>query len=563
MFAENWPRKGSLSELGSTFSILLPAFGSILSGSTSSLTLKRPQYSIPVGTLQSFIVGTLIFIVTTLTLTACSPSDDLLDTWRSAILKSSIWFPLTFAATNAASVGKAITGLNSGPNLLRFMAKDQLIPEIFGKYALYINWAIVIMLSLWGDLSAISSICGMMLLCIFVYLNYFIYVAYRAKIPSFMPMCRIYNPYISLLNSIVIFICMFFIDWVTALIWWCVVLTAYCYVHFSKFYQNWGSLTDSVCYNKALMMAIQLKKVPPLAKLYRPNILAVFDNEISKHANSIRFLHRMIRGKGMGIVARHFYSGTTLKEAIAYRNFCIEKSNEKDLFFEAVVADSKFEALRKLMILTGLGNLRPNIVFLEFDESFSSEEYKYINTILQENWSLIILRNPMRISNFGQVDFWWLYDDGGMSLLIASMIAGNHRPLRVLTLVDNGVPAYSFDTANFKNIKHMLKAYRINAEVVEIEVSGLEPSDYIRSVWADISGVDFEKQFENSKKYMILADVVYGFSSKSDIILMNLFRIKNDVSDQQYMRMLALVSAVDIPFMFIHGNGIRTLTWDL
>ena len=565
-FMQNWKLHENSIDFFYTFSIIFPGFGGILAGSNGSGALKRPQVSIPLGTISALVSGTLVYIVTVFAMNGCHDRMKLMESWRTPIQETSIFWPLVFIAIVMTVVSKGVTGLGTGPMILRLMSNDGFTKSFVGNYSLMICTALCFSLTMWADLNTISFIRSMMFLLVFAFINFGLYEACVSHIPSFRPTWKFYNPYVSLICFFLIILSMLIIHWIVALI--CFGFSIFFYIYFSRKHinQNWGTLDDSVSYDKALKAALDLRRVHPHPKLYRPNIILIIDSSPAKNVAIITFLDQMLKGKGMAIVARMFPHGTKIRDIIKERSSNILKTGkEYSIFYETVIADTKSEAIQKLMLLTGLGALRANVAFIEFDETLSLEGASFISFVLDMKWSLIILRNPMRIPPFGTIDLWWLADDGGLSLLIASILSGNSRPLRAITvaLTDIGQTTKKHS----KKMRHLLRQFRVNASVVSVPLSESEtsPSSRSNSLWAEMSeGISEAENYQaTTKKYKILADLIRSYSSGSNIIIISLPVPRTDVPGEIYIRWLSLISYLNVPVLFIRGNGTHTLSWQV
>ena len=565
-FATNWQATEDSIDFFYTFSIIFPSFGGILAGSNSSGQLKRPQISIPLGSILALIIGTVIIMVTSLSITGCHERSGLLTSWRSPIQETAIFWPLVFIAIFATAVSKGVTGLGTGPMVLRCMGNDSLIPKFIANNSLIISTIICMALTMWGDLNTISFLTSMMFLLVFAFINYGLFRVSVSHIPSFRPTFKFYEPYTSLVCALLMLASMVIIQWQTAL--FCFAFTVFYFLYASNKHvkTNWGSLSDSISYDHALKAALQLRFIPPHPKLYRPNIVLIIDGPPSKHSEIISFLDQMLKGKGMAMVARVYPVGHPIREIVQDRNGSLLKSgNDFSLFYETVIANSKSEAIKKLMLLTGLGALRTNVAFSEFDETLSVDGAFFISEVLDMKWSLLVLRNPARIPPFGTIDLWWLADDGGLSLLIASILAGNSRPLRVFTVALTDVGQST--KKHYHKMRHLLRQFRVNASVIAVPLSEIEthPSSRSVSLWAEMSnGIKNVNEFDNiTKKYEILSDLIKAYSSSSNLIVFSLPVPRDDVPGEIYIRWLSLISLLNVPFLFVRGNGTPTLSWQV
>ncbi|KAH0790156.1 Amino acid permease family protein [Histomonas meleagridis] len=570
-FLTNWNYQPiSVRNFFDSFSILFPAFGGILAGSNGSGALKRPQLSIPLGSITGLIAGTLVYIVTTFLLTGCHPNDQMRSSWNAVFQDSSLCGPIVFIAVAAASIAKGVTGLGTGPIVLRAMASDGLIPKWFGDYSRIFSTFVCVILCLWGDFNNISSLSSMMFLTVFAFLNEGIFLAKVSKAPSFRPHFRFYNPYISLLFCFICVAAMLFINVYTASISLLIALIFFVYTKKRHLEVNWGSLREASAYNKGLKAALNLKHVFPHPKLYRPNIVLLINGPPIEHIQTITFLDQMLSDHGMAIVVRIFPLGTSLSEINNDRGRFGIKNDQNDyhIFYETVIAENEEIALLKIMLLMGLGALRPNVVFVKFDEELKESSAKFIWDVLERQWSIILLRIGVAV-DFGEnttIDLWYLSEDGGLSLLIAQIIALKAKTLRVLTFAkvdeDETVEHHTFI------IKHILKKLRINAKVIVRPITNtVSPSHQSFTIWDESAKNKQNDQFsyddEMTRHYMLIADAIRADSSGSLVTVISLPKPPPNVPGELYMRWLNLLSSFPSSVLFIRGNGTQALSWQM
>lgn len=573
-FVENLtPDKGfSVYQLSYTFSIIFPGFGGILAGSNSSGSLKRPQVSIPLGTILAFVLGIMIYVTTDVTLTACHPREQLISPWSNPIQDASFlkWF--VFVASSCASVGKAVTGLGAGPMVLRAMGSDGLIPIFFKKYSRIIGCVICICLCLWGDFNSIASLSSSLFLCVFAFLNYGLFLAKHAKVLSFRPHFKFYNSEIALFACLACIVAIVFINYITAIIAFIFAAIFYYITWRRQLELNWGSLSQSNAYSKGLKSALALRRVQPHPKLYRPNIILLIEGSPLEHGPTISFLNQMLHQKGMAIVARVYKNDSPLSNVISerkryYIKIASKKRNKKiHVFYETVVASSIDQALLKLMLLNGLGAMRANVAFVEFDESLSDDTATFIEHVLDRNWSIVILRSPSVIDENGTIDCWYLAEDGGLELLLAHILTGSTKQLRVLSVarIDLGEDPVEQRLI----VKHILKKFRIRAEVIVVPISTVQMPSYLSQVvWSQVtesSGIRDDETFsEKTLNFMRISDAIRAYSSHSIITIVSLPEPMSSVPNAIYMRWLHLLSSINTPVLFVRGNGTPAMGWQL
>ena len=568
-FNENWKLSSQLAiqQLFYTFSIIFPGFGGILAGSNSSGQLARPQLSIPLGTITALVLGWLVYVGTALSLTGCHERAQLQNEWTSPLQDSSLFGPIVFVALTASSIGKGITGLGAGPMVLRAMAADNLIPKLFGEWSRVIGTALCLVLCLWGDFNKVSSLSSMMFLTVFAFINHGIFLAMTAKAPSFRPHFRFYNAWVGLICAILCVVSMFLINWWTALIAWVVAFILYYVTSERHLETQWGTLREAQHYSNALKAALNLRHIMPHPKLYRPNVVLLIDGNPAQHTASITFMEQMLHDQGMAIVAHMFPLETPIREIVKERSRIGIKNKTTDghIFYELVAAETRQEALEKVMLLIGLGSLRPNIVFIEFDEVCRDETAAAIRDVLDRQWSLIILRRPKNISDYGTIDCWCLHADGGLELLIASILSKGGRRLRVLTFAqtDNG------ETVEHQTmvLAYILSKFRIKAEVIVVPVSKSSTpiSSHTELIWSELvgDGRDEDAYQDKTRYYKIISDAIRTYSSSAMVTVLSLPKPPADQSNFIYLRWLAMMSRIPTSVLFVRGNGTKALSWQL
>ena len=566
-FKENWALTNlDIYQFFYTFSIIFPGFGGILAGSNSSGQLKRPQVSIPLGTITALVLGLIIFITTSLTLTGCHPRSQLAAEWTLPIQDSSFLTWFVFAAIAATSIAKGITGLGSGPMVLRAMAADGLIHEWFGKHSRKFGTLFSICFCLYGDFNEVSSLSSMLFLSVFAFLNYGLFLAKYAKANSFRPHFKFYSPFVAFIACLLCIVSMLLINYVTAIIAAICAALFYYYLTEKHVDAPWGPLSQSSAYNKGLKAALRLRKVPPHPKLYRPNIALFIKNQPFHHQPAITFLDQMLNDKGMAIVARIFDPSTRLVDVVQDRTNCSIKTtrNNYHIFYETVVANDEREALTKVMLLSGLATMRPNVVFLEFDETLESTQASFIMDLLDNKWPIMVVRRPSLIYDFGIIDCWLLSEDGGLGLLMASILSNNGRKLRVLTFakIDQG------ETIEEQGqiIRHILNRYRVWGDVVIIPLTdNHKPSHHIQQIWNNsLQGVKDDPAWtEKTMHYMRQADEIRSYSNHSLVTIISLPKPPIGISQDIYMRWMNLLSTLHSPVLFVRGNGTPALSWQV
>ena len=166
----------------------------------------------------------------------------------------------------------------------------------------------------------------------------------------------------------------------------------------------------------------------------------------------------------------------------------------------------------------------------------------------------------------GYIDIWWLYDDGGLTILVSYLLSLNKHwmgcKLRVFTPESNNNVQ-----ANQIKMTSLLNKFRINFSCV-VEFSGINtlPSDH---------SVNTFKKFHNGEHLPInepldkktlqqirLGELLREHSSKADLVLISLPIPKRSfVTPLMYMSWLEVLTADLPPTLLIRGNHTSVLTF--
>ncbi|CAB0011621.1 unnamed protein product [Nesidiocoris tenuis] len=370
--------------------------------------------------------------------------------------------PLIYAGCFAATLSSALASLVSAPKVFQALCKDNLYPYIsfFGKgygkgqepvRGYVLTFFIALAFILVGELNAIAPLISNFFLAAYALINFSTFHASLAKPVGWRPTFKYYNMWLSLLGAILCASVMFLISVWTALITLSCLLALYLIVQYRKPDVNWGSSTQAQTYKTALMSVQQLNRVEDHVKNYCPQILVLSGLPVSRPP-LVDFAFLITKNISLLVC------GNIVKDTIPQRvrNLLTHKAQNwlhyhKIKAFYSHIDDSTFESgAHSLMQASGLGKLRPNIVLMGFKGDWSTCDHKelsmYFNTV--QNIGGVDLPKEVinnltqfqRRQKKGTIDVWWLYDDGGLTLLLPYIITTRRNwsecKLRVFTLAN-------------------------------------------------------------------------------------------------------------------------------
>lgn len=427
----------------SVFAVYFPAATGIMAGANISGDLADPQNAIPLGTLLAIVVTTIIYLlIVVMTGSTCvryadgvspylvngsiiEPDCAMNNTCRYGLMNyfqvmemESLWGPLITAGIFAATLSSALASLVSAPKIFQAVCKDRLFPKIdvfakgYGRNeeprrAYGLAFLIAMVMILIGRLNAIAPIISNFFLASYALINYACFDASFANSPGFRPRFRHYNKWLSLTGAILCISVMFIISWSTALLTFFIFAVIFLYILHRKPDVNWGSSTQAHSYKSALQAMIKLSNTEEHVKNYRPQILVLTGNPVSR-PSLVDFVYSISKGSSLMIC------GYVIPYEPCDRVYCVTKKLDRQLnewlkkrhvksFYNSVANPSLRNGVQNLIQISGLGKLRPNILILGFKTNWAAngaaaldeinDYFGVIQDAFENNMGVGVLRN--------------------------------------------------------------------------------------------------------------------------------------------------------------------------
>ena len=250
-----------------------------------------------------------------------------------------------------------------------------------------------------------------------------------------------------------------------------------------------------------------------------------------------------------------------------------------------------------LLECTGLGKIKPNTVFLGFktnwresivkeeqfeDGSKSLEKTKttknYVNIIqnaFDHQFGVAILRTNfdkemkvLRILNEkreGTIDVWWLFDDGGLTLLIPYLLSQSRfwKQCKLRVFTPQATTKVTSISSSKIRMVNLLKMFRIDVSCVE-EFDGIheKPSAENIETFKNLAGHSVEgEQKKRSLRHIRLGELLKEHSKDASLIVMTLPVPSEAVEPTMYMSWLEMMTKDLPPILLIRGNHTNVLTF--
>lgn len=267
-------------------------------------------------------------------------------------------------------------GLIGAAKLLEAVSRDNIIPglSIFSKrteksggepvHAIIFTFMIAQVTMLF-DINRIASFVTMTYLMTFLVTNLACFLLKVGSAPNFRPSFRYFNHWTALAGTIISGGSMFFVDGIYASGCVCILVLLFLLIHYTTPPKSWGDVSQSLIYHQVRKYLLRLK--PEHVKFWRPQIL-LFVNDYETQYKMIHFCNSLKKGAlfvlGRVIIAQDFADivPDVRKEQAAWTKF-IEFAKVK-AFINIAVAPTAEWGVRNVVLNSGLGGMRPNVVVL-------------------------------------------------------------------------------------------------------------------------------------------------------------------------------------------------------
>ncbi|KAI9700593.1 MAG: hypothetical protein M1820_006747 [Bogoriella megaspora] len=358
------------------FSILFPATAGIFAGASMSGDLKHPSKAIPKGTLYGMLLTFISYILVILALAFTV-------TRRSLYLNSNVIQEVNASGVLilfgelAATLFSSLMGVIGAAKLLQAIARDDLIPglSIFSQgtkandepiYAILLTYVLT-QLTILSDINQIASFVTMAVLMTFLVTNLACFLLKISSAPNFRPSFQFFNWATALLGTLLCAAAMFYVDGIFASGSVLVVIVIFLLIHYLTPPKSWGDVSQSLIYHQVRKYLLRLREEH--VKFWRPQIL-LFVNDPRRSYKLIQFCNSLKKGAlyvlGHVIVTDDF--GAAVPEARRQHNAWTKYIDFSKIkaFVNITISPAVEWGTRNVVLSTGLGGMRPNIVVLGF-----------------------------------------------------------------------------------------------------------------------------------------------------------------------------------------------------
>lgn len=177
-------------------------------------------------------------------------------------------------------------------------------------------------------------------------------------------------------------------------------------------------------------------------------------------------------------------------------------------------------------------------------------------------------KNTLRILNEkreGTIDVWWLFDDGGLTLLIPYLLSLNRywKKCKLRVFTPKSVQKESEMLTGKLQMVKLLKKFRIDFSSVE-EFDGIseKPGDESIADFKNLAGHTAEGDHKKrSLRHIRLGELLKEHSKDASLIVMTLPVPSEAIEPTLYMSWLEMMTKNLPPILLIRGNHTNVLTF--
>ncbi|RHZ50164.1 putative cation chloride cotransporter [Aspergillus thermomutatus] len=357
------------------FGILFPATGGIFAGASMSGDLKNPSKSIPKGTLSGLALTFVTYALVILAMAASITRDSFYKN-TNVIQLVNVSGVVVLLGEFATSFFSSLMGVIGSAKLLQAIARDSLLPGlgIFGKgskksddpvYAIILTFVFA-QLTMLFDINQIASFVTMTYLMTFLVTNLACFLLKIGSAPNFRPSFHYFNWQTAAAGTLVCGASMFFVDGLYATGCVGILIMLFLLIHYSSPPKSWGDVSQSLIYHQVRKYLLRLRQEH--VKFWRPQIL-LFVTNFDEQYKMVSFCNSLKKGGlfvlGHVLVTDDFSAAVpeARRQQSAWTKL-VEYSRVK-AFVNIAVSPSAEWGVRNVVLSSGLGGMRPNIVVID------------------------------------------------------------------------------------------------------------------------------------------------------------------------------------------------------
>ncbi|NQT91945.1 MAG: amino acid permease [Lentisphaerae bacterium] len=415
------------------FAVFFPAVTGIESGLAMSGDLKNPGRSLPLGSIGAIVTGFFVYMIIPVFLWYTVTDKSLLLTQPLIMRNIARWGDLIILGVWAASLSSAMGALLAAPRTLQALARDRVIPPVFGRgfgkgndprVATGLTFAISLVGVLIGDMNVIAPVLTMFFLTSYGLLNVSAGIEELASPPSWRPTFRVpWNA--SLLGALACLSAMLMINTGATFVAVLVASGIYFTMERRSMRARWGDMRNAILMLIARAAMTRLARRKIHERTWRPNILVLSGSPTSRW-HLIELAGAISHDRGFLTVAAVLPEDTSEERAGRIAETITQYLDKQGVsaFVKVYPAPTPLAGARVLVQTYGYGPVAPNTVLV--GETDKPENYhEFANLILgasRQRQNVIVVREPEKETETmkpERIDVWWYGTQQNLGLMLA------------------------------------------------------------------------------------------------------------------------------------------------
>ncbi|KAJ3121109.1 hypothetical protein HK098_003958 [Nowakowskiella sp. JEL0407] len=359
------------------FAIIFPACTGILAGAAMSGDLKYPSKAIPKGTLGAVGFTFIAYMILAVVLAGSVDRKTLHENF--GVLQDTAFYPeLVVIGVLSAAFFTALGAIVGAAKMLQAISKDGLLgvltPFAYGRpkdnepvtAITLILVLIEIMVLIADDINQIAPFVTMFCLLTFGITNLACFILRVTGAPNFRPSFHYFSWESALFGLVSCFSAMVYVDTLYSSISFIVFVSLFFAIHFfAPAKDDWGDVSQSIIYHQVRKYLLQLDSRKDHVKFWRPQILLLVNSPL-KH-------YKLIKKGGLFVLGHTIVgefddvSPIFKKQVHSWLRF-VDLLHLKAFVNVTIAKDERIGA-QSLLMGSGLGGMRPNIVVLGFHKN--------------------------------------------------------------------------------------------------------------------------------------------------------------------------------------------------
>lgn len=439
------------------FAVFFPAVTGIEVGISLSGDLKDPSRSIPLGTITSILVTSVVYVCAAVWFaTHLSPEELIANT--SAMAEVAAVPLLILAGVAASTLSSALGSVLAAPRTLEAVSNDRVVPKWMAsrmgsptepRAAVLITGAIAVGVIWAGDIDAVAPVITMFFLNTYGMVNLVAAIEKAVGNPSFRPTFAV-PALVPALGALGCYGAMFLINAPATVAAIVVTYGIFFALRRRETVEAWGDVRSGVWITLARFALLKLEKRPADPRNWRPNLM-VFTGQPHNRERLVALADWLSLGRGVVTFSQLITGAVDDPNKPALRTTARERIREyiqnhrMRAFAEAQIVEDFARGAVAVSQSHGIGRLEANTVLMGWSGTPGGRAtlMRVLRDLSDLGKSAVFLRVD-EAKGFGRhraIDVWWggRGGNGDLMLLLAHLVR-RHRDwegarLRVLRMV--------------------------------------------------------------------------------------------------------------------------------